>query len=57
MLWPTGFHTKPGDIFATAAGKSRSYLPAPIAEPPRHFRRLQLLREWSHDEENPTLFA
>ena len=25
-------------------------------EPPRVFRRLQLLRGWSHDEANPTLF-
>ena len=26
------------------------------AEPPRDFRRLQLLRDWSHDEAYPTLF-
>ena len=26
------------------------------AEPPRVSRRLQLLRGWSHDEENPTVF-
>ncbi|SFT30778.1 hypothetical protein SAMN04487845_1951, partial [Methylobacterium sp. yr668] len=27
------------------------------AEPPRDFRRLQLLRGWSHDEAQHTLFA
>ena len=26
------------------------------SEPPRDFRRLQLLRDWSHDEAYPTLF-
>jgi hypothetical protein len=26
-----------------------------LCEPPRDFRRLQLLRDWSHDEAYPTL--
>ena len=30
--------------------------PEPEIEPPRDFRRLQLLRDWSHDEAYPTLF-
>ncbi len=27
-----------------------------VSEPRRDFRRLQLLRDWSHDEAYPTLF-
>ena len=33
------------------------YLRYPLGEPRRVSRRLQLLRGWSHDEANPTVFS